>query len=106
MNNHKFLPSHKKEVTNKGDRTTYYKFVTNYNGKLQPHLVDGSQTLIHINATKLPYKNSQRNTKLFKLNPQLFFPWATRIFWQDAKLLKKPQIMPERYSQYFNDMSK
>ena len=53
MNNRKFLPRHNKEVTNKEDGTTcFFQFVTNYNGKLQSHSIDKSQTLIHINATK------------------------------------------------------
>ena len=34
----------------------------------------------------LPYKNHRRNVKLFKFLPQLLFPNAKRVIWQDMKL--------------------
>ena len=80
-------------------QTCFFQFVTNESG----HIIvstnntentimmsaDGSQHLIVIDKSKMPYQNNRRNTKILKLNPGLLFPWAQRIIWQDAKMLIK-----------------
>lgn len=100
-----FMRSHNRVVAKELNGTAcFFQFVTNDGRRLGSTSADGSQALIVVDAERLPYENNRRNTKIFKLNPGLFFPWAKRIFWQDAKLLNKgPRIIPRNYSQYFDE---
>ncbi|GFH49211.1 hypothetical protein CTEN210_05687 [Chaetoceros tenuissimus] len=65
-----------------------FQFVTDVDHKGDLLSSDGSQRLIVIDPSGMPYKNNRRNTKILKLNPGLLFPWADRVIWQDAKLLQ------------------
>ena len=80
--------------------TCFFSFVGN--SGTDAYSIDNSQILIHVDSSKMPYKNDRRNVKMLKLNPGLLFPWAKRIIWQDAKLLgSKPYGIPVDYHQHF-----
>lgn len=83
--------------------TCFFEFVTYKGGKKRTHSVDNSHVLIAVDIKRLPYSNNRRNVKLFKLNPGLFFPWAKRIIWQDAKLIdsRAPRNMPSDYNLHY-----
>jgi len=87
----------------------FIQFVTDYSKGGHNKSADGSQNLVIVDPTKLPYNNHRRNTKIFKFNPGLFFPWADRVIWQDAKNLKSrqfnsphPRGIPTNYQLHFN----
>eukprot|EP00594_Rhizosolenia_setigera_P001753 CAMPEP_0178952834 /NCGR_PEP_ID=MMETSP0789-20121207/8074_1 /TAXON_ID=3005 /ORGANISM="Rhizosolenia setigera, Strain CCMP 1694" /LENGTH=730 /DNA_ID=CAMNT_0020634007 /DNA_START=115 /DNA_END=2304 /DNA_ORIENTATION=- len=84
--------------------TCFFQFVTDFSHYGTSDMLfsaDYSQHLIVMDTEKMPYQNTRRNTELLKLNPGLFFPWADRVIWQDAKLLRQPS-MPIDYMLHFN----
>jgi len=101
MRSPKFLGDHSSKVI-KRHETCFFQFVTDINNLGDGFSADGSQKLIVVDPAKLPYQNNRRNTKIFKLNPGLFFPWADRVIWQDAKLIVKYQLLPSDYILHFN----
>ena len=62
---------------------------------------DGNGILVPIHASRLPYQNMRRNTKLFKLNGHNMFGWTDRLIWQDAKVYKRHEVCPTDYYKYF-----
>jgi len=87
----------------------FFQFVFDTDGKGDFTSDDGSQILIVIDPTRMPYNNHRRNTKILKFSPGLLFPWADRVIWQDAKLLKtfdnnrrNPFGLPSNYILHFN----
>jgi len=101
MRSPEFLGDHSSKVI-KRHETCFFQFVTDINNSGDGFSADGSQKLIVVDPAKLPYQNNRRNTKIFKLNPGLFFPWADRVIWQDAKLIVKYQLLPSDYILHFN----
>ncbi len=58
-----------------------------------------------IDPTRMPYTSNRRNTKILKFSPGLLFPWADRVIWQDAKLLRTDSAgwdLPSDYMLHFN----
>ena len=84
--------------------TCFFQFVTDTRNTGDALSADGSQHLIVIDPSRMPYKNNRRNTKILKMNPGLLFPWADRLIWQDAKLLlrDKQYGLPKDYLLHFN----
>ena len=68
---------------------------------LQYKAGDGKGVFVPIHASRLPYQNMRRNTKLFKLNGHNIFGWADRLIWQDAKVYKRYEVCPTDYYKYF-----
>ena len=108
MRSLEFLGEHSLKVV-KRHGTCFIQFVTDVNATGELFSADGSQKLIVIDPTKMPYKNNRRNTKILKFNPGLLFPWAERVIWQDAKLLSSfkgnkpsPHGLPSDYLLHFN----
>ena len=110
MREAKYLGSHNNKAVERHG-TCLFQFVTNHTGFKEKFSlsVDGSQILIVVDEAKLPYNNNRRNVKLIKLNPGLLFPWADRVIWQDAKLLRSPlgnrpspKGLPSNYHRHFN----
>lgn len=60
-------------------------------------------TPIHVDLSRFPYRSHRRTVKLLKLNPSLLFPWAKRIIWQDAKLLRSTFYNPPDLVPYFRN---
>jgi len=87
MHDPSYIGSHNKKAVDRHG-TCFFQFVTDLEGHNDTHSIDGSQILIVVDTTRMPYNNNRRNTKLFKFNPVLLFPWAERVVRQDAKLLR------------------
>ncbi|GFH53903.1 hypothetical protein CTEN210_10379 [Chaetoceros tenuissimus] len=108
MRSSNFLGDHSIKVVRRHG-TCFFQFVTDVDHTGDLLSADGSQRLIVIDPSRMPYKNNRRNTKILKLNPGLLFPWADRVIWQDAKLLQSnhgnmpsPRGLPSDYLLHFN----
>ena len=98
-----FLSKHTSKVV-KRHKTCFFLFVTDTKNTGDSFAADESQMLIVIDPARMPFENNRRNTKVLKLNPGLFFPWAERVIWQDAKLQDRKQkySLPSDYMLHFN----
>ena len=108
MRSSNFLGDHSIKVVRRHG-TCFFQFVTDVDHTGDLLSSEGSQRLIVIDPSRMPYKSDRRNTKILKLNPSLLFPWADRVIWQDAKLLQSnhgnmpsPRGLPSDYLLHFN----
>lgn len=83
--------------------TCFFQFVDGPEERKELLSADKSQILINVPLSKFPFKNNRRSVKLLKMNPSHLFPWAKRIIWQDAKLLRgmSKYDIPIDYNQHF-----
>eukprot|EP00928_Gymnodinium_smaydae_P094759 TRINITY_DN800_c0_g1_i9.p1 TRINITY_DN800_c0_g1~~TRINITY_DN800_c0_g1_i9.p1 ORF type:complete len:308 (-),score=30.12 TRINITY_DN800_c0_g1_i9:143-1066(-) len=96
-----FTPNANKSVSMHG--TCLFTFV--YADRLSSFPVEDYQIIIRLDSTKLPYQNDRRNVKLIKMIPELIFPWAQRVIWQDVKLMARKKLadIPVDYLGHFRN---
>ena len=73
------------------------------------HWPDKRIRVVGIPEWILPYQNHRRNVKLFKFLPQLLFPQATTIIWQDLKFFRSREQLhsqPTNYSALYRHHNK